>query len=252
MRRAPIAWFSCASSRSDRSSSGERLTGQQMMSSKARSNTFLNRLRSYDGAAHVTTFLRPAPVAGVHAGRGLAALWHGIVTRSAPRMAPSEALEREPRPTERPETLDRLGGISRAGGQIAALPAEPGRERELVDLDPGEQRAASRGLGVACRHRSTLALVARRRGLDASGRSRRDAGACPGDAAPARAFGLVLDHDASFGEPIANPIRFPVVAVTAESVALREQRVNLRRVDIVGGRAARAREPRLRIGFEEP
>src|SRR5215471_11686366 len=251
MRRALIAWFSCASSRSDRSSSGERLTGQQMMSSKARSNTFLNRLRSYDGAAHVTRFLRPAPVARVQAGR-LAALWHGIVTRSAPRMAPPETLEREPRAAQRPEALDRLGSISRTGRQIAALPAEPGRERELVDLDHGEQRATSRGLGVACRHRSTLALVARRRSLHAGGRSRRDAGGCSGDAAPAHTFGLVLDHDASFGEPIADPIRFPVVAVTAESVALREQRVNLRGVDIAVRGRARAREPHLRIRLEQP
>src|SRR5262245_61485058 len=130
------------------------------MSSKARSNTFLNRLRSYDAATHVTPFLRPAPVSAVRGGRYLAALRHRIVTRSPPRMAPPEALEREPRPAQRAETLDRLGGVGGAGRQIAALAAKPWGERELVELDRGEQRVANRGLGVACRHRSTLALVA--------------------------------------------------------------------------------------------
>ncbi len=72
-----------------------------------------------------------------------------------------------------------------------------------------------------------------------------------GDAPPTRASGLVLDHDAALGEPIADPIRFAVVAVTAESVALREQRVNLRGVEIVGRRAPGAREPGLRVGFEQ-
>src|SRR5690349_10872481 len=55
-------------------------------------------------------------------------------------MASADALRREPDAAARAEARHGLGGIVRAGGLVAALAAEPRRQRQLVETNQAEQR----------------------------------------------------------------------------------------------------------------
>src|SRR5262245_13470165 len=71
-------------------------------------------------------------------------------------------------------------------------------------------------------------------------------------AAPTRAARNVLDHDAARREAVTDPVRLAEVARLAKSVALLEQRVNLRGVHVVVPGSAGLLEPRRRVVAEQP
>src|SRR5207244_4474589 len=72
---------------------------------------------------------------------------HGIVAGGAERMAARQPLCREPAPADEAVTIERLGGIIRAGGQEPAGSPETGRNEQLV--------ASNQAQGSA--HRQTIA-----------------------------------------------------------------------------------------------
>src|SRR5689334_15585101 len=71
-------------------------------------------------------------------------------------------------------------------------------------------------------------------------------------AAPASAARNVLDHDAARREAVADSVRLAEVARLAKSVALLEQRVNLRGVDVFAARRAGLLEPGRRVLAQQP
>src|SRR5208337_2535907 len=70
-----------------------------------------------------------------------------IESRAAPGMAATDARSAHPRPGPSAVTGDRLVGIGRATRQVAALPADQARQRELVEPNQRMRRPARRERG---------------------------------------------------------------------------------------------------------
>src|SRR5512143_3763137 len=60
---------------------------------------------------------------------------NGIVAVGTAGAAAADAFGGQPTALQRPVFLDGFLAVFRAGGQVAALPAQPGRERQLVDAN---------------------------------------------------------------------------------------------------------------------
>src|ERR1700683_90842 len=67
---------------------------------------------------------------------------HGIVAAAAPGMAGEEPPRRKPTAARRAMLAHRLGGIVRAGRQIAASGADERRHEKLIEADRAAQEEA--------------------------------------------------------------------------------------------------------------
>jgi hypothetical protein len=164
-----------------------------------------------------------------------------VVTGTPPGMTASYACRSQPCTPSGAVCLNGLDRVMRTGGQIAALPAQPWRQRQLIGTHQCDQHQRRPVAGrtrcqcvvsqlfsaalfhwpltlLSCTDRAARDRI--RRLSHAPGRHVPDSSVHP---APSRPFGAILDHDALCGKLIANAVGLGKVALPAHRVTRFDQ-----------------------------